>query len=259
MITDCRNMWSWTGASDIFPYTNHFGNISSNEGQTSSYYLLLYYLLILLFSKLNSDIPTEWSKILTNSIIWITSWAVGQAVCACSLSTLCHVSLKFGLQSDITRTQIYKRECHNTKHQNLDKEVRNFIYVFCSRGYKRDNDDKTKHSSAVLLNLYCTKHQRKFRTARHRCEGYVLQQSLQQWHYDAKSYYFMEKVGLKESKALKTRNGGNPSLMKTKTFVWVFIWMRLVLLAERCQGYHTMQNAQQCRDGRLGEERSGES
>ena len=70
MIRDCLNMWSCTSASDIFPYTSHFGNISLNEGQTSRYYLLLYYTLILLFSKLNSDSLTEWSKILTNSIVW---------------------------------------------------------------------------------------------------------------------------------------------------------------------------------------------
>ena len=165
-------MWSCTSASDIFPYTNHFGNITSNEDQTSRYYLQLYYILILLFSKLNSDNPTEWSKILKNSLVWITSWAAGQAVCVCSLSTLYHSSLKIGLWSDITHTQKHEGECHNTKHQNLDKEVRNFINLIRSTGYERDNDGKTKHRSAVLLNIYSTKHQRKFRTASHHCEGY---------------------------------------------------------------------------------------
>jgi len=66
------------------------------------------------------------------------------------------------------------------------------------------------------------------------------------WNSDTvmqKVITFMEKLGLRESKALKTWNDGNMPLIKTKTFVWVFIWMRLVLLAESCQGYRMMQNA----------------
>jgi hypothetical protein len=177
----------------------------------------------------------------------------------CSLNALCHISLKLGVWSDVTQTQRHEGESHNTKHQNLDREVRNVIYLFCSTGYERDSDDKTKHSSAVLLNLYSTKHQQKFRTASHQLQGLCSSKILEEWHYDAKSYYFMVKVGLRESKALKTWNDGNLSLIKTKTFGWVFIWMRLVLLAESCQGYRTMQSIQQCRDRRLGEESSGEN
>ena len=81
------------------------------------------------------------------------------------------------------------------KTSNLDKEVRNFIYFICSKGYERDNDKKKpKTSSAVLLNLHST-HQQNFHTERHQCKGYILEKSFKQCHYDARSYHVMEKWG----------------------------------------------------------------